>query len=189
MSIRLLDRSMRHLLWNGGVVGQQILIGCLFQEHALGPFLLQKLKVLILLFLLHHFHLALEQLQGGASIRWKGLHLVVAVTVVVIEQLLGHLLPEGRQKGRRGRNLRLTLLRLLRLLRLLLLLSNNRLRGDNRSSLGRNLGYRRHGELGTSVLAEHLSRKLGLIPKEELMVVGTKLGSTGNTDEVPVKKR
>jgi hypothetical protein len=169
MSIRLLDRSMRHLLWNGGVVGQQILIGCLFQEHALGPFLLQKLKVLILLFLLHHFHLALEQLQGGASIRWKGLHLVVAVTVVVIEQLLGHLLPEGRQKGRRGRNLRLTLLMLL--------------------SLGRNLGYRRHGELGTSVLAEHLSRKLGLIPKEELMVVGTKLGSTGNTDEVPVKKR
>jgi len=43
-----------------------------------------------------------------------------------------------------------------------------------------------HGDLGTSVLAEHLGRKMRLVPQEELVVIRTKLGAAGHTDKVPV---
>jgi hypothetical protein len=149
------------------------LIGGIFQKHAHGPFLLQKLKVLVVLFLLHHIQLAVEQLQGGGSARWEGFELGIVVDAAVTK-LLSDLLPNGLHESGCGSHL--------------LYLSHDWFWSNHRSRLELTLGHCRHGKLGTSVLAEHLSGKLRFVPKEELVVVHTKFRAARYTNKIPVKK-
>jgi hypothetical protein len=68
-----------------------------------------------------------------------------------------------------------------------LLGSNNGFLGHNHSGFGGSLSG--HGELGASVLAKHLGGKLGLVTEEELVVVSSDFGTTGDTHKVPEKSR
>jgi hypothetical protein len=48
---------------------------------------------------------------------------------------------------------------------------------------------RRHGNHGTSILAEHLRCKMTFISQEEFVIIGSNFWTTGNPDKVPTELR